>query len=230
MLIEKVIRKLKNKPDYKWNNSYSFYDISIEVSYRSIQIIRGLTLKLWLKKSSGLIFLGKNVSVRYKHKISVGKNLIIGDGSYLNGLSKEGIKIGNNVTIGKNSTLVCTGVISNVGTGIEICDGTGTNDYIFIGGQGGVYIGKNVIIGPGVKIFSENHIFSDLDVLIKDQGENRKGVIIQDNCWIGANSVILDGVEIGEGSVIAAGSVVNKSFPQNSIVGGVPAKLIKTRN
>lgn len=68
-----------------------------------------------------------------------------------------------------------------------------------------------------------------MNIPIRDQGEIKKGIIIQDNVWIGANSVILDGVIIESGAIIGAGSVVTKSVPKNCIVAGNPAKIIKFR-
>jgi acetyltransferase-like isoleucine patch superfamily enzyme len=59
---------------------------------------------------------------------------------------------------------------------------------------------------------------------------NRKGIKIGKNCWIGSKVSILDGVQLGNGCIVAAGAVVTKSFPDNSIIGGVPAKLLKTRS
>src|SRR6202000_3078716 len=94
---------------------------------------------------------------------------------------------------------------------------------------GGITIGDNVIIGPGSKIFSENHVFSNPEIIIKDQGVTRAGVTIKNNCWIGAGVTILDGVTIGEGCVIAAGSVITKSIPAFSIAAGVPGRVIKNR-
>ena len=100
---------------------------------------------------------------------------------------------------------------------------------LFLADKGGIKIGNDVIMGPQVKIFSENHNYSQTYILIRKQGESRKGVTIGDNCWIGAGVTILDGVSIANGCVIAAGSVVTKSIPENAIVAGVPAKVIKLR-
>jgi acetyltransferase-like isoleucine patch superfamily enzyme len=65
---------------------------------------------------------------------------------------------------------------------------------------------------------------------MKEQGVTQKGIVIEDDCWIAANSIILDGVTIGRGSVVAAGAVVSKSVPPYSVVAGVPARIIKSRN
>ena len=66
-----------------------------------------------------------------------------------------------------------------------------------------------------------------MKIPIRLQGTSHKGIIVGDNCWIGAKATILDGVRIGNGCVIAAGSVVTKSFPDNVIIAGNPAKIIK---
>ena len=77
-----------------------------------------------------------------------------------------------------------------------------------------------------------NHAYRDKNKLIRCQGfsEDRGGIVIEDDVWIGANCLITAGVRIGEGAVIAGGSVVTKDVKKNSIVGGVPAKLIKMRS
>ena len=90
-------------------------------------------------------------------------------------------------------------------------------------------IGNDVIFGPGVYLFSENHNFDNPDLPVSSQGETRKGVMIDDGVWIGTRAVILDGVKIGRNSIVAAGSVVNKDVPPYAIVAGVPAKIIKER-
>jgi acetyltransferase-like isoleucine patch superfamily enzyme len=229
MIIETVIRKLKNDPGYKWESVYSSRDLFSVGMRRSFQIIRGLFLKPFLKSSHGLLFIGRHVKVRHGYQLTAGKNLILEDNVSINALSANGINLGDQVSIARDSILFCTGVIAKKGTGITIGSRTGISARAYLAGQGGITIGEDVIMGPNVQIFSENHNFSDLSLTIKEQGVTTQAVVIGNNCWLGASAIILAGVTIGDGCVIAAGSVVNKSVPANSIVAGVPAKVIKSR-
>jgi len=230
MIIEKLIRKLKNDPDYKWDSAYSVKDLLSVSRVRSSQLLRGLLLKPFLKKSKGLLFAGSHVKVRHGYQITAGKNLILDDNVSINALSTDGIQLGDHVSIARDSILFCTGVIAQKGKGIIIGNRTGIGARAFLAGQGGVTIGNDVITGPNIQVFSENHNFSDLTQTIKAQGVTKQATTIGNNCWIGADVKILAGVTIGDGCVIAAGSVVNKSVPANSVVAGVPAKVIKNRD
>tara|TARA_Y100000310_G_C20704207_1_gene833392 strand:- start:23683 stop:24618 length:936 start_codon:yes stop_codon:yes gene_type:complete len=94
---------------------------------------------------------------------------------------------------------------------------------------GNVSIGDAVRIASGVQIFGFNHGYSRVDRYIKDQPISSSGITIGNGTWIGAGVSIVDGVSLGANSVVAAGAVVTKSFPEFSIIGGVPAKLLKNR-
>jgi acetyltransferase-like isoleucine patch superfamily enzyme len=227
-LINKIIRKL-GKTDYEIDDSLSAYDIITILLSKTLAIIRGSFLRLSLKESKGLVFLGTRSKIKFKHKIKIGRTITIGDNVEINALSKNGIVIGNNVSIHRNTIIECTGVIRRLGVGLIIGNNVGIAQNCFIQVRGEVIIGNNVIFGPGVSIFSENHVYLDPDIPIVQQGEIRKGVVIEDNVWIASGATILDGVLIGNNSIIAAGSVVNKDVPPYAIVGGVPAKIIKFR-
>lgn len=228
-MLEKLIRKLKNDPDYKWGVQHSTRDLLVVGINRCMQIMRGFLLKPFLKRSSGLLFIGRRVKVRHGYKVIAGKNLILEDNVNVNALSTHGIIFGDHVSIARDSILFCTGNIAYKGVGLTIGDRTGISARAYFAGQGGITIGNDVIMGPNVQIFSENHNFSDGSITIQKQGVTKQSVIIGNNCWIGASAIILAGVAIGDGCVIAAGSVVNISVPPNSVVAGVPAKVIKSR-
>ncbi|WP_091899739.1 DapH/DapD/GlmU-related protein [Prevotella sp. lc2012] len=92
---------------------------------------------------------------------------------------------------------------------------------------GPVIIGSHVNLAQGITVTALNHIFSDPQKRIDEQGVCTNQVIIEDDTWIGANAVILPGVTIGRHSVIAAGAVVTKDIPPHSLAAGIPAKIIK---
>lgn len=92
---------------------------------------------------------------------------------------------------------------------------------------GPVTIGNHVNLAQGITVTALNHNFKDTSLRIDEQGFSTKPIVIEDDVWIGANAVILPGVTIGKHVVVAAGAVVTKDVPDNTIVGGVPAKEIK---
>ena len=95
----------------------------------------------------------------------------------------------------------------------------------------GITLGDYVLLAPGVMLMPSNHAFARRDIPIRHQGflQSRGGIVIEDDVWIGANSVILDGTHIGKGAIIAAGSVVRGQVPPYEIWGGTPAMMIKDR-
>jgi acetyltransferase-like isoleucine patch superfamily enzyme/Flp pilus assembly protein TadD len=97
-------------------------------------------------------------------------------------------------------------------------------------GKGGTKIGKNVLVAGHCSIIPANHNFKDINRHISAQGFVSKGIVIEDDVWIGANCTILDGVTIGRGAVVAAGAVVTKDVPEYTVVAGVPATVKKNRS
>lgn len=227
--IESLIQYLKSDKNYRLDRDLSILELIEVIWHRGIASIRGSWAQLWVGKCDGWLFLGTKVTLRHKTKISFGRGVILEDRVFIDALSKHGVHLGNNVTVARNSTMVCTGVIQEIGEGIFIGDNSAVGAYSYLAGQGGVSIGKNVIMGPMVTMHSENHSFDNIEIPIRVQPTIRKGIIIEDNCWIGARTTIVDGVHIGEGSIIAAGSVVTKDIPGFCLAGGVPANLIRER-
>ena len=133
--------------------------------------------------------------------------------------------------IGKD-VAITQGVIIYGSSNIEIGNHIYIGPYTFIesgGEQGKIKIGNYVMIAPKCTIISVGHRFDDYKNSIKLQGSCVKSVTIEDDVWLGANTVVLPGVKIGRGAIVGAGSVVTKDVAPYAIVGGVPAKLIKYR-
>lgn len=119
--------------------------------------------------------------------------------------------------------VVCCSQVS-IGSNVILRPGT----MLFAVPSGEIEIKDDVLIGSCVHIYVSDHAFLDSNVPIIEQGHTKaQKVLIQRGCWIGANVTILKGVTIGENSVVAAGAVVTKDVPAHSLVGGVPAKVIK---
>lgn len=182
-----------------------------------------------LLRLRAIAFVAPSVRFRSKGKLSVGRSVSIGDRVVVDATSVEGIRLGRAVTIDTGAILRASGVVRNLGIGIVIGDRTAIGAYNFLHGGGGIRIGEDCLLGPDVSIFSENHVSLDPDRLIRDQGELRAPVTIEDDVWIGAGSRILAGVSIGSGAIVGAGAVVTKDVPPLAVVGGVPARQIGTR-
>jgi acetyltransferase-like isoleucine patch superfamily enzyme len=103
------------------------------------------------------------------------------------------------------------------------------SEAFILRGSNYIKIGKNVMISEMVTIRDTNHIFVNKDIPMIDQGIEAKGIQIEDDVWIGHGVVILPGVTVGRGAILAAGAVVTKNVPINAIVGGVPARIIRSR-
>jgi len=136
---------------------------------------------------------------------------------------KASLRIGKKFFVGRYAFLKCYGGKVDIGNNVSI------NAYVFINGAGGLVIGDNVRIGAHSSIIASNHVFSERSKPICEQGISAKGVVIKDDVWIGTGARILDGVTLGQGSIIAAGAIVNKDVSAYSVVGGVPARRISER-
>ena len=112
---------------------------------------------------------------------------------------------------------------------ISIGDYSGLNDWCLLDGTGGIEIDKYVRLAPKVEIMTSNHIHANPNVPIKLQGLEMKRVVIEDDVWVGIGALIVPGVHVGNGVVIAGHAVVTKNVPPYSIVAGIPAKVIGQR-
>jgi len=113
----------------------------------------------------------------------------------------------------------------NISIGHNVSINYGTS----LGGTDDLTLGNYVLIGPNCTLLTANHQYDDWKIPVIHQGITKAPIVIEDNVWLGVNVVVLPGVTIGKGTIVAAGAVVSKDVPPYSIVGGVPAKVIKSR-
>lgn len=158
-----------------------------------------------------------------KGNIRLGKGVFVASGAEIVAGKNERVEIGDDSFIHRGVLLYPYGGKIRIGKNV------GINPYCVIYGHGGVEIGDDVLIATSCVIIPANHRRERLDLPIRSQGLICKGIKIENNVWLGARSVVLDGVKIGEGAVVGAGSVVSRDIPPNSIAVGVPAKVIRMR-
>jgi maltose O-acetyltransferase len=133
-------------------------------------------------------------------------------------------------------------IFKSCGTNVNVARGArfGNGKDIVIGDNSGIgmyckvpnniIIGEDVMMGPNVIIFGSNHIFDSTEIPMRKQGMKKYlPFVIEDDVWIGSNVIVMPGLKIKKGTIIGAGAVVTKIFPEFSIIGGNPAKLIKSR-
>ena len=187
-------------------------------------IIRGFLCSIFFKKCTLPFFLGHDTKLTYKSQISIGSKVFIGDYFRINAYSTDGIKLGNRVTLREFGIIQCSSSPINRGIGLEIGDNVyiGPRSNLGIGGK--IIIGTQTLIGADFTAIAENHQFDTYG--ISPVSVTRSGISIGDRCWIGHRVTILDGVVIGDNTIIGAGSVVTKSFPEGSRIAGVPAKCL----
>lgn len=223
-MIKGLFQKLLNKSgktytiDPQIPDSLIFYTLS----RRAFMLLRGLI------KTGKKVFVGNHTKIYNSGNIVFGKGVTIERHCIIDGYASEKIALGNNAKIGAFSTLTSTSHFSKYGKGLQMGDNSAIGDFTHFGAAGGIEIGNDVIMGSYISFHSENHNFSDPTRLIREQGVSSRGIKIGNNIWVGAKVTFLDGCVVADNCVVAAGAVVNGVYPENSIIGGVPAKVIKT--
>ncbi|OGO27146.1 MAG: transferase [Chloroflexi bacterium RBG_16_52_11] len=188
--------------------------------------LRGVFYRLILNMD-GWSAIENGVRLRYANYIRLGHGTYIDQGAYLHACP-QGIEIGAGTMVMHGAVLHVYNFRDMPHSGIKIGRDSLVGEYSVIRGQGGVQIGDRVYTSPFTQIIAVNHVFDDPTRPFVEQGITAEGIVIEDDVWLGASVVVTDGVRIGKGAVVAAGAVVTKDVPPHTVVGGVPAKPIKS--
>ena len=188
--------------------------------------LRAIFYRLMLSMN-GLTAIEAGVRLRFASRIRLGNGSYLDQGVYIHACP-AGVTIGPRTLVMHGSVLHVYNFRDLPHAGITIGEDSLIGEMNVIRGQGGVHIGNRVYTSPLVQIIAVNHVFTDPDVPFVDQGITAEGIVLEDDVWIGSGAVITDGVRVGKGAVVAAGAVVTKDVPPHTIVGGVPAKTLKT--
>jgi acetyltransferase-like isoleucine patch superfamily enzyme len=187
--------------------------------------LRALLYRLILHME-GMAAIENGVRLRFAGHIHLGRGVYLDQGVYLHACPK-GIAIGENSYVMHGSVLHVYNFRNLPHAFIRIGRDSLIGEYNVLRGQGGITIGDRVYTSPLVQLLAVNHVYSNPNIPMIKQGITAEGIVVEDDVWIGAGAILTDGVRVGKGAVIAAGAVVTKDVPAHSVVGGVPAKVIK---
>jgi len=189
--------------------------------------LRGVAYKLILK-SDGIPAIEHGVRLVQPANIHLGRGVWLDHGVYLHACP-NGISIGADSFIMHGSVLHVFNFRHLPHAGIRIGRKCFLGELNVIRGQGGVTLGDGVYTGSLVQILAVNHVFDDPDTPIMEQGITAQGIVIEDDVWLAAGVIVLDGVRIRRGCVVGAGSVVTDDLPPYSIAVGSPARVVRDR-
>jgi len=187
--------------------------------------LRAVLFRLILRMD-GLAAIEAGVRLRFANHIHLGRGVYLDQGTYLHACP-QGIEIGAGSLVMHGAVLHVYNFRDLPHAGIYIGQGSLIGEYNVIRGQGGVTIGNGVYTSPMVQIIAVNHVFEDPMRPFVEQGITAQGIVIEDDVWIGSGAIITDGITVGKGAVVAAGAVVTKDVPAHTIVGGVPARVLR---
>jgi acetyltransferase-like isoleucine patch superfamily enzyme len=187
--------------------------------------VRAVAYRLILRME-GLAAIEKGVRLRFASNIRLGRGSYVDERVYLHACP-NGIRIGERSLVIHGSVLHVYNFRGIPHSGIAIGDDCLIGEYNVIRGQGGITIGNRVYTSPMVQLLAVNHVFDDPARPFIDQGITARGIVIEDDVWLGSGVIVTDGVRVGKGAVVAAGAVVSKDVPPHTISAGIPARVIR---
>jgi acetyltransferase-like isoleucine patch superfamily enzyme len=223
--LESVIRRIRPHRD-----GAELPDIGRLLDKGLLPMARGAAWSVFLRNAGRPILVGKSVRILGRRQLHTGHGVYIGDWSYIDCYSRDGVHLGDRVTLREWCWIQVTSGTNARGSGIWIGDDTYVAPRVNLGAQGPLVIGKRCMIGNGTNFIAQDHVVVGSDTSVYDSGTTSKGITVGDDSWIGVGVVILDGVTIGEGAIVGAGAVVTKDVEAYTVVAGIPARLLYKRD
>ncbi len=176
--------------------------------------------------TDGLVAIENGVRLRFASHIRLGHGVYLDQGVYLHA-TPDGIEIGPGTFVMHGAVLHVYNFRNLPHAFIRIGRDSLISEFNVLRGQGGITIGDRVYTGPLVQMLAVNHVYADPTRPMIEQGITAEGIVVEDDVWIGAGAIVTDGVTVGQGAVVAAGAVVTQDVPPHTVVGGVPARVLK---
>lgn len=190
----------------------------------AFSVLRGRLYRSVMGAVGSGTFIEQNVRLMVPRRIFLGRRVMIGESSFLDANTAQGrIELQDDVWLSRGSYIVAGKAEVEIGTQSYI----GHRSLMY--GHSGIRVGRDVLIANDVQLICGNHTFTRRDLPIRAQPPSGAPIVIEDDVWLGASSIVLGGVTVGHGSVVGAGSVVTRNLPPFSLARGVPAKVVGER-
>ncbi len=187
--------------------------------------LRALVYRL-IMHLEGIVAIERGVRIRFAGQVRLARGVYLDEGVYLHACP-GGIDIGENTFVMHHAELHVYNFRDLPHAGIKIGRDSLIGEFNVLRGQGGIQIGDRVYTSPLVQLVAVDHVFADPARPFVEQGILARGIVVEDDVWIGAGAIIADGVRLGRGAVVAAGAVVTQDVPPHTVVAGVPARVVK---
>jgi acetyltransferase-like isoleucine patch superfamily enzyme len=218
-----VARQASHPGRYAW-------ETLVTTLFGRVPSVLGIGLRALAYRSilhmEGMAAIETGVRLRFCDGIRLGAGSYLDEGVYLHACP-AGIEIGAESYVMHHAELHVYNFRGLPHAGIRIGRQSLIGEFSVLRGQGGIQIGDRVYLATMVQLLAVDHVFEDPDRPFVEQGITARGIVVEDDVWIGAGAVVTDGLRIGRGAVVAAGAVVTRDVPPHTVVGGVPARQLK---
>ncbi len=190
----------------------------------AFSVLRGRVYRTVLGSVGPSCFIEQSVRLLVPRRIFLGRRVMVGEACFLDANTARGrIELQDDVWLSRGSYIVAGEAEVVIGPTTYV------GHRCLMYGHAGIHVGRDVLLANDVQLICGNHTFARRDVPIRAQPPEGRPIVIEDDVWLGASTIVLGGVTVGRGSVVGAGAVVTQSLPAYSIARGVPARVVGVR-